>query len=232
MTERKKTALFARVATRNGSGRPPGAGGKTRKSFDETHDHIVRSTFDLFSRKGYASTSTREIAQNAGITEVTLYRHFRSKEELFAEVVQKNSLIPLIENLPPAVEAMPFEMKLRFLVTQFMELFQQKQKVFKLLIAELVSHPEHALMLFEKLPMRGLGLISRIFEKEIAKGTVKKLDPRLMARSLMGVFLAYNIMQEILRGKQVERFDARDVIDTFMEIFLNGITKKERVNGK
>src|SRR5690625_1761887 len=43
---------------------------------------IMQSAAELFSEKGYESSSTKEIAEKAGVAEVTLFRNFRSKENL------------------------------------------------------------------------------------------------------------------------------------------------------
>ncbi len=44
---------------------------------------------DLFAEKGYASVSTREIAQKAGITEMTLFRKFQTKKHLIGRILQE-----------------------------------------------------------------------------------------------------------------------------------------------
>ena len=48
---------------------------------------IRDAAIELFSEKGYAATTTREICQRAGITKPVLYYYFGSKEQLFREVV-------------------------------------------------------------------------------------------------------------------------------------------------
>ncbi len=48
-----------------------------------THDKIIEAAKTLFSTKGYAATTTKDISNFAGISEVTLFRHFESKRNLF-----------------------------------------------------------------------------------------------------------------------------------------------------
>lgn len=47
-----------------------------------TSEKILLATIDLMSEKGYDSTTTKEIAQAAGVNEVTIFRHFGTKEKL------------------------------------------------------------------------------------------------------------------------------------------------------
>jgi len=47
---------------------------------------IVRAALPLFARKGFAATTTRELAKAAGVSEPLLYRHFPGKEALYEEI--------------------------------------------------------------------------------------------------------------------------------------------------
>jgi AcrR family transcriptional regulator len=53
-----------------------------------TRDNILSNALDLFVERGYEATSLREIAERLGITKAALYYHFRSKEELLAELMK------------------------------------------------------------------------------------------------------------------------------------------------
>lgn len=57
----------------------------------DTQEKILAAAFRLFSDRGYDSTSTRLIAEEAGVNEVTLFRHFGSKRELFDDVIRSQA---------------------------------------------------------------------------------------------------------------------------------------------
>lgn len=56
---------------------------------DQTSERLISSALSLLTKKGYRGAVTREVATLAGVTEMTLFRHFRSKDELFTAVVRK-----------------------------------------------------------------------------------------------------------------------------------------------
>lgn len=66
---------------------------RSRRSRHEVHRLILDAARTLFSEKGYAGTSTREIAERAGVHEPMVYRRFASKAKLFEAAV----LVPFEE---------------------------------------------------------------------------------------------------------------------------------------
>lgn len=53
----------------------------------DTHQRIVEAAARVFARNGLAGATTRAIADEAGVNEVTLFRHFQTKDRLLAAVV-------------------------------------------------------------------------------------------------------------------------------------------------
>ncbi len=64
---------------------------KNRKAeqSEATRNALIGAARGLFSERGYAGVSTEEIVQVAGVTRGALYHHFRDKQDLFAEVVER-----------------------------------------------------------------------------------------------------------------------------------------------
>ena len=60
----------------------------TRLDSDERRKTIVAATVPLFARKGFAGTTTKELAEVAGISEALLFRHFPSKKHLYDEILR------------------------------------------------------------------------------------------------------------------------------------------------
>ena len=65
---------------------------RTKEQFEEmrnkTREKIQLAAMQLFVQKGYGSTNVQEIADLAGISIGLLYRHYKTKEELFNELVE------------------------------------------------------------------------------------------------------------------------------------------------
>ncbi|HEY3910254.1 MAG TPA: helix-turn-helix domain-containing protein [Stellaceae bacterium] len=60
----------------------------TRLDSEERHKAIVAAAVPLFARKGFAGTTTKELAEAANISEGLLFRHFPSKKHLYGEILR------------------------------------------------------------------------------------------------------------------------------------------------
>src|SRR5665213_2764314 len=59
----------------------------SRLDSDDRRRAIVTAAVPLFARKGFAGTTTRELAAAAGVSEALLFRHFPSKQVLYREIL-------------------------------------------------------------------------------------------------------------------------------------------------
>lgn len=71
---------------------------ETRRPQTGTDRRILEAALEVFARHGYQGAKTLEIARTAGVSEKTLYQHFKSKEQLFALAVHP-TLLDIVEPL-------------------------------------------------------------------------------------------------------------------------------------
>lgn len=109
---------------------------------------IVQAAVSIFSEKGYAASSTSEIAKKAGVAEGTIFRHYKTKKDLLISVVA-----PLMSKLvAPFVmrdfnkvldSSFPdYEAFVRAVLMNRREFVQQYMPVVKILLQEVAFHPE------------------------------------------------------------------------------------------
>src|SRR5215467_14791595 len=55
----------------------------TRMSATDRKQQLLETALDLFSRKGFEGTTTKELAAAAGVAEAVIFRHFPSKQALY-----------------------------------------------------------------------------------------------------------------------------------------------------
>ena len=67
---------------------------RTRSYGELTRQRILEGAERVFSRDGFQGATTREIAREAGVNEVTLFRHFRSRDDLLRETILYRTMAP------------------------------------------------------------------------------------------------------------------------------------------
>jgi AcrR family transcriptional regulator len=54
----------------------------------DTRIKIIEASIHIFSEKGYLGTSTKAVAESAGVSEMTLFRKFKTKKNLFESMLR------------------------------------------------------------------------------------------------------------------------------------------------
>ncbi len=126
---------------------------------ERTHQRVIQAALRLFGRQGYTATTTRQIAQEAGIAELTLFRHFGSKENLAVQVFF-SVCTHLFEELRAATEreSTP-EARLRAFVHTLRQFVDTYPEEFQFL--HLTDLPQ---AVFEQQTFQPLKLFTRILE--------------------------------------------------------------------
>jgi len=84
-----------------------------RLTAEERKLAIVQAALPLFARKGFAETTTKELAKAAGVSEPLLYRHFPSKEALYLEIQNYScrgpaDLTQKLADMPPSAATLVY----------------------------------------------------------------------------------------------------------------------------
>jgi AcrR family transcriptional regulator len=73
--------------------------GKRTRRGPHTRQQILDASLRLFSERGFARTTVRDIARQAGITDAAIYYHFESKRELLDALVEERGFLSSLQNL-------------------------------------------------------------------------------------------------------------------------------------
>ena len=103
---------------------------------------LLDVTARLFADHGWRGTTTRRIAEEAGVNEVTLFRHFRSKEALLTEAIRKVAT----ESHPDRLPEVPSDLRgeLTAWAAGQHDRLRAKSSMIRTCLAEFEEHPELA----------------------------------------------------------------------------------------
>jgi AcrR family transcriptional regulator len=161
---------------------------KTRMTSEDRKKQILESAINVFIENGYIGSTTAEIAKAANISEVTLFRHFESKKEIFMASIEPIVFNTLKESITASKELNPKE-KLEYILTERLMLISKNRDVMKLLIMESQINKElKSLNYIEKM--------STLLRAAISEIDIPMKENKFIMRVLMGAILSFLYLPE------------------------------------
>ncbi|MCS7200128.1 MAG: TetR/AcrR family transcriptional regulator [Caldimicrobium sp.] len=188
-----------------------------------TKERILFSALKLFSEKGYLGATTREIAKEAGISEVTLFRHFVTKENLFISLLNKHSFLPILKELIKDYQSKPLKESLVAIATAFIKQLRENKALVKIMHAEFNRYPEPIKKVYKNLIEDTISELARYFQNFQKRGEIISIDPYILAQAFLGLFYSYFQCEEIGESERNVKFSEDFIISTYVEIFLKGL---------
>lgn len=160
-----------------------------RMNKEERRQQILDAAMNVFKEKGFSSSTTIEIAKAAGISEVTLFRYFKSKKDIFLEGIEP-FLFGSLKKALDISKNYSMKEKLEYVLTERISYISQHREVIKLILKE-------AALLKE---LDNESFIEKILQliKNMLSQTGISLDNEDFAlRLLMGSILSFLYMPEV-----------------------------------
>jgi AcrR family transcriptional regulator len=158
-----------------------------------TEQIILETAEKLFLEKGFALTSTTEIARIAGCNQALVHYYFRTKDRLFDAVFERLTNVFVSAFLQHPEENIPFGEKVRRKIETHYDILKAHPKLPFLFFNELNTNPKRLLQLKEKLGDLPKSIFLQMdvdLKLEIEKGTIRPLT----ATDLMLTILSLNLM--------------------------------------
>jgi AcrR family transcriptional regulator len=188
-----------------------------------TKEKILTAAMSLVSEKGYLGATTREIAHDAGVTELTLFRHFGSKEKLFEEVLGRNTFLPTLRELMPDLDELPYDEALRTVGRGFLLSLKERKPMVKIMQAEMCRYPEKMKRMSGAFFDEMLDTLASYFTARQRKGELRSFPPELAARMFLGMLFSYFRTEELMRGEDITKKGRMDAaVEGFVDIFIHG----------
>lgn len=183
---------------------------------------IMEAAIKIFSQKGFSGATTKEIAQEAGVAEGTIFRHFPTKSAILYGIV--DSFIPMlgVESLEQTLNEcreMDRETALRYIVQNRFDTIQTGKDLIKIILTEVQYDTNLREMYMERVYHPIQQLLNDFFNARISQGDYRQVDPRLIANLFLSFVLFYIGNQYYLGDALQYKFDAKELTD----VLLNGI---------
>jgi AcrR family transcriptional regulator len=191
----------------------------------DTRQRIIDAAAEIGGKVGFAKATTKAIAEAAGVNEVTLFRHFGTKENLFSAAIEQYGG----PAMAPAIEAQltgDFRQDMMTLGSLLMNVLLERQEMLRLLLCESAHIPEVRTVVARN-PRELRKMIARYLQSHMEKGTIEDQHPEALAQAFMGMFFSYAISLHMLDEDIQPSIERADLVSLFVNIFIAGTLKEK-----
>jgi AcrR family transcriptional regulator len=194
-------------------------------------DAILTGAMQEFLTQGYAAATMDRVTAAAGVSKTTVYSYFQDKEGLFTALVERLAQEKCCALQDPEFLQGEPHLVLRRLATNILEQINEKQEfmaLVRLIIGESGRFPSLAQIFVRKIEKHGLEVLSEYFTEH---SELQLPDPEATARIFIGTLIHFNIVQEMLHGRDIIPMERDRLIDNLINLItINQIPKSLSTN--
>lgn len=193
----------------------------------EKQKRILMAATEIFAEKGFAATSTREIAKKAEVAEGTIFRHYKTKKELLLSIVT-----PLIVKIVgPLIlkdlnkvwkeEHKEFEGFLRAMIKNRQQFLEKNMRIIQIFLQEIPFHAELREQFIEQIGIKVVSRFVEIIEYYQSEGQLIKMPAVKVLRLIGSTIMGYFATKYILASKV--DWNDQEEIDDMIRFLLKGL---------
>ena len=188
---------------------------RSHAGVEDTRSRILAAARELFERNGTRGTTTREVAERAGVNEATLFRHFGSKRALLDAMREQACGLEQFRSVLAALPGDDLAADLRSIAYHVVENMSGKRAMMCISLAEDAAGTDDTPEF--RGPAQMLTGLSAYFTSKIEAGAFRG-EPVLVARTFLGILFSYVVGRKLWDSAVPDRA----TLDGIVDIFLNG----------
>ena len=197
---------------------------------EERRLQILAVAVSLFSNRGFRGTTTKEIAQAAGVSEAMVFRHFATKEELYAAILDHKACAGHESFEPEKMAADAIKRKddravFEALALGALDHHENDREFQRLLLHSALEKHELAQMFFDQFVRRVYEFLGAYIRERQRDGAFVDVDPAIVVRSFIGMVMHHSLNNNLWDPeRRLLKISNADAARHFTDILLNGIT--------
>lgn len=193
-----------------------------RSKSESKGQQILTTATKLFTKQGYSATSMDVIAKEAGVSKQTVYSHYGSKDELFAESIKSKCDSYQMIDYMLAETASPTEILL-VLAKRFLAMITSKEAlaVHKICAFESNAYPQLSELFYQEGPERLTDEVTKLMKKLHDDKKLHIVDPKYAAIQFLNLAKGEVWMRiEFNTKKQIEPAEIEDYLESSVDMFV------------
>jgi AcrR family transcriptional regulator len=208
-----------------------GAASGARMAGEERRLQILAVAVRLFSQKGFRGTTTKEIAQAAGVSEAMVFRHFATKEELYAAILDHKACtgdrFEPEEMAADGIERKDDRAVFESLALGALTHHERDPEFQRLLLHSALEKHELAQMFFDKFVRRVYEFLGGYIRDRQREGALIEMDPAVVVRCFIGMVMHHSLNNNLWDpSRRLVNISNESAAKDFTDILLNGISPR------
>ncbi len=203
----------------------------TRLASQDRREQLIEVAVDLFSRKGFNGTTTREIAKSAGVTEAVIFRHFATKEDFYTAIIDRKVKSPLfaewITELRAAMASTDDEAVVRRFIGTIIATHRIDPQFERLMLYAALERNQVALLYMCQVTEAVVTEFCAYFARRQKQGSFVKMNPEAALTAVVGMAFHY-AQRTYVHSFEEKAFTDEEAIESFTRIALNGLKKQKK----
>lgn len=201
-----------------------------RMAAEDRRQQIIEVAVRLFSQKGFRGTTTKEIALAAGVNEAIIFRHFATKSELYAAIIDRKAnsaeMQALQSALGEAMEHSDDRQVFETLAFHVLEFHERDDTAMRLLLYSALEGHELAEMISRNHISKTHQQVAEYVKKRVADGAFRRVDPMTAVRGFMGMVIGQVMNKKFFQSAGGVMLDItnRQAAERFTDLFLASMT--------
>ncbi|MDZ8235697.1 MAG: TetR/AcrR family transcriptional regulator [Nostoc sp. ChiQUE01a] len=188
-----------------------------------TRKRLIEAASQVFAILGVQGATTREIARVAGVNEVTLFRHFTSKEQLLGAVIENVFALQIEALAHPQAWTQDLKIDLKQYAQLYNTMLEAHEDLIRTFIGEAKRHPEAARQVIEEAAKPLREKLVAYLQSGQRRGMVKAdVDPFPAVDMFTGMLLAGMLCRTAKFNQG--NYNCEEYIETCIDIFVRGIS--------
>jgi len=212
----------------------PALGG--RMAGEERRLQILRIAVRLFSQRGFRGTTTKEIAQAAGVSEAMVFRHFANKEELYTAILDHKACEGEIEDpcelVADAVRQKDDRAVFETLAFSALEHHERDRQFLRLLLHSALEGHELAQMFWDRNILQVYEFLGSYIGERQRDGVFRAIEPKIVVRAFIGMLIHHSLNNNLWDpSRHLLDITNEEAAREFTEILLRGIKNDSAPRG-
>ena len=187
----------------------------------DTSDRLLFAAINLIAKKGYHAVSTKEIAKEASVSEMTLFRHFGTKKAMLEAAIDRFYYTTSMKELFENKVVWDLEKDLLMVSKVYLSIMKKNQNVIRIAIKE-GNSVEGLYEQINKHPRQLKKLLLDYFSNMQQQGKIKKVE-NLEGLTMSYLYMLYGqfISRNFVEGQHITYITEEEFIRTSVLLLVN-----------